>query len=469
MKKNSKNSEKKEENSEQNSKQSNASSKLKDLRKKYLTTGDKAENLWNVKDAVAYAEQKIGIKLDDWQKDYINTEGNTAVRAGRQSGKSFAESLRVALFALLNPKTQTLIIGAVDRQSVELFEKVKSHIVALADENHVSIEGNPSMHRIWLTNGSKIIALPCGRTGYGLRNYAIHKLVVDEAHYVPEEVFVAVRPMLATTGGTIDLLSTPRGNKGFFHDCFFSDEFTTFHVYSRDCPRITEDFLKSEKKRMTKLQFSQEYEAEFLDQLQQFFSKDLIDSCILPPGSNLFSGGAFLGVDFAGYGGDENAFVTLVNQGKNSYVSQYETSEKVSAWETVNKVIRLNEQLNYKKIGVDDGGLGTPILDFLLEHNKLRRKVIGLNNAKRNIDKDGKSKTLLKNDMYGNLKIMMEQGLIKIPDSEDLIKSLLSIQIEINEETKKEIIFGKYSHITEALIRAAWLVKSKGLNILAFC
>jgi len=64
---------------------------------------------------------------------------------------------------------------------------------------------------------------------------------------------------------------------------------------------------------------------------------------------------------------------------------------------------------------------------------------------------------------------MMEQGLIKIPDSEDIIRSLLSIQIEINEETKKEIIFGKYSHITEALIRAAWLVKSKGLNIMAFC
>ena len=429
-------------------------------------TGNKVENLWNAKNAVAFAEQKIGIKLDDWQKQYINTEGNTAVRAGRQSGKSFAESLRVALFALLHPKTQTLIIGAVDRQSVELFEKVKSHIIVLAKNN---IKGKPTMHKIELSNGSKIIALPCGRTGYGLRNYAIHKLVVDEAHYVPEEVFVAVRPMLATTGGTIDLLSTPRGNKGFFHDCFSDDEFTTFHVLSKDCPRITEEFLKSEKKRMTKLQFAQEYEAEFLDQLQQFFSKDLIDSCIIPPNLPSFVGGHFLGVDFAGYGGDENAFVTLVNKDKKSYVSEYETSEKVSAWETVNKVIRLNEQHNYKKIGVDDGGLGTPILDFLLEHNKLRRKVIGLNNAKRNIDKDGKVKTLMKNDMYGNLKMMMEQGLIKIPDSEDIIRSLLSIQIEINEETKKEIIFGKYSHITEALIRAAWLVKSKGLNIMAFC
>ena len=430
-----------------------------------LDSSPNKENLWSAPNAVDYVEKKLGIKLDDWQKKYITTIGNTAVRAGRQSGKSFAESLRVALFALQNPETQTLIIGAVDRQSVELFEKVKAHIIILARNN---IKGRPTMHKIELSNKSKIIALPCGRTGYGLRNYAIHKLVVDEAHYVPEEVFVAVRPMLATTGGTIDLLSTPRGNKGFFHDCFFDDEFTTFHVLSRDCPRITPEFLASEKKRMTKLQFSQEYEAEFLDQLQQFFTKDLVDSCILPPETAIL-GGKFLGVDFAGYGGDENAFVTLTNKDKKSYVSEYETSEKVSAWETVNNVIRLNEKHNYKKIGVDDGGLGTPILDFLLQHNKLRRKVIGLNNAKRNIDKDGREKNLMKNDMYGNLKIMMEQGLIKIPDSEDIIRSLLSIQIEINEETKKEIIFGKYSHITEALIRAAWLVKSKGLNIMAFC
>ena len=158
------------------------------------TISEKEENLWNAKDVVEFASKKIGIELDDWQKKYIKTEGNTGIRAGRQSGKSFAASLRVALFAIRNPKTLTLIIGAVDRQSVELFEKVKSHIQILAPKE---IKGRPTIHKIELKNKSKIIAEPAGRTGYGLRNYAINKLVVDEAHYVPEAVFVAVRPMLA--------------------------------------------------------------------------------------------------------------------------------------------------------------------------------------------------------------------------------------------------------------------------------
>lgn len=465
-----KESEKSGENLKQNSKQSETSLELGTLLKKYSNKQEKDTNLWNAKSAVDYAEKKLGIKLDDWQKRYINTNGNTAVRAGRQSGKSFAESLRVALFALLHPKTQTLIIGAVDRQSVELFEKVKSHIIILAKNN---IKGRPTTHKIELTNGSKILALPCGRTGYGLRNYAIHKLVVDEAHYVPEEVFIAVRPMLATTGGTIDLLSTPRGNTGFFHDVFSMDEFTTFHVRSADCPRITKEFLDNERKSMTKLQFMQEYEAEFLDQLQQFFTKDLVYSCILPLKPEVYnlssgttSGGRyFLGVDLAGYGGDENAFVSVKSDKPYSLITGIETTERVSAWETVKNIIRLNEQLNYQKIGLDDGGLGSPILDFCLENNKLRRKTIGLNNARREIDRDGKTKALFGNDMYYNLKLMMEQGLIKFPDNPDLIRSLLSIQIEINKETKKETIFGKYAHITEALKRAVQLIKSKGLRL----
>jgi len=339
------------------------------------------EHLWNTKNVISYVERVLDIKLDVWQKEYIMHEGNTVVRAGRQSGKSYAESLRVALFALLNPKTSTLIIASVDRQSVELLEKVKSHILLLAKSQ---IKGNPTFHKIQLKNGSKIMAEPAGQTGYGLRGFTVDKLVADEAHYIPDAVFVAIRPMLATTGGTLDLLSTPRGNEGFFYDCFQSDDFHKIHIMSKDCPRISDEFLTQESKRMTKLEFCQEYEAEFLDSLQQFFSKELIDSCIGYPLTNAMN---YLGVDFAGYGGDQNAFVTVENVDKKLYVKNFRTTERVKAWETVNTILRLNEQYHYRKIGVDDGGLGTPILDYMLTHDALKRKTIGLNNASRLISR----------------------------------------------------------------------------------
>jgi len=442
----------------------NSSDLLKDFGKTSKVGKAGKENLWNAPNAVTYAEKKLGITLDDWQREYIEHEGNTVVRAGRQSGKSFAESLRVALFALLHPKTTTLIIASVDRQSIELLEKVKSHIVKIANKQ---IKGRPTFHKIILYNGSKIMAEPAGTTGYGLRGFTIDKLVADEAHYIPDAVFVAVRPMLATTSGTLDLLSTPRGNEGFFYDCFQTDDFHHIHIKSEDCPRITTEFLNQERKRMTKLEFCQEYEAEFLDSLQQLFPKDLIDECITETVQN--AGRNFLGVDFAGYGGAQNAFVSLNNIEEKNYVNLSETTEQVKAWETVNYILDLHARNNYQKIGVDDGGLGTPILDYLLTHGPLKRRTIGLNNATREIDKDGNTKKLLGEDMYGNLKLMMEQGLIKFPNDEELIRSLISIQFEVDKDTKRVKIHGKYDHLAEALKRAAWLVKSKGLNIMAFC
>lgn len=433
-----------------------------------------SENLWTTTDIISFVEKSLGIELDKWQKDFILAKGNTAVRAGRQSGKSFAESLKIALFALLNPKTNTLIIAAVDRQSVALFEKVKSHIQILAK---VDIRKRPTLHEIVLKNGSKIIALPAGRTGYGLRGFTIHKLVIDEAHYVPQEVFDAIIPMLATTMGegkigTIEMMSTPKGNIGFFYDAFMTEgikeTFTTFHVKSEDCKRISKDFLKQQRIQMTKLQYMQEYEAEFLDALQQFLSKDLVESC-LDECSKQVTEYNLLGVDLGGQGTDPNAFISTGIKGEKSYLKLCEEDEDTKAWNTIKKIIALNDEHDYKKIGVDDGGLGSPILQFMLRDSRLKRKCIGLNSSSKVIDKEGKKRLLLKNDMYWNLKVRMEQGLVKFPKIPELINSLTSIQVEVNPITQNEIFFGKNDHIASAYIRAEWLIKTKGLNPFIIC
>lgn len=423
--------------------------------------------MWNSTNPLKFAENQLELKLDQWQRDYINTPGNTAVRAGRQSGKSFAMSLRVALYALLNKDKQCLIIGSVERQSFELFEKVQTHIYALA--KHM-IKGRPTMHRMDLRNGSAIRAEPCGRTGAGLRGFTIDKLVVDEAHYVPEEVFVAIRPMLATTKGTIDVLSTPRGNTGFFYNCFQSDEFKTFHTRSEDCPRIPKEFLQNERKRMTKMQFAQEYEAEFLDSLQQFFTRELLDAS-MGKFSQIFSQEYYLGIDVARYGGDQNAFVVAKYVSKNRIeIVEYQTTTQADATNTLARIMILNEKYNFKKIYIDDGGVGGPLLDFMLKDNRLKRKAVGINNAARSIDNStNQHKKILKEDLYGNLKMLMEQGRIVMKDDEEMRRSLLSIQFEYNNDTGRVKIWGTYSHITEGLIRAVWCVNSKGLNIRAFC
>ena len=60
------------------------------------------------------------------------------------------------------------------------------------------------------TNGSRIVALPCGRNGRTLRGESADLIIVDEAAFVPEDVILSVMmPMLATTDGTMIMMSTP--------------------------------------------------------------------------------------------------------------------------------------------------------------------------------------------------------------------------------------------------------------------
>ena len=99
----------------------------------------------------------------------------------------------------------------------------------------------------------------------------------------------------------------------------------------------------------------------------------------------------------------------------------------------------------------------------------MKNKVIAINNAQRPLDREGKKKAkLLKEDLYDNLRALMEQGKIKLLDDESVIESLRSIQYEYimkEEEPTKLKIWGDYSHVVEGLIRAAWGAKTKHLNL----
>ena len=106
--------------------------------------------------------------------------------------------------------------------------------------------------------------------------------------------------------------------------------------------------------------------------------------------------------------------------------------------------------------------------DPLLEHNQTKRKVVAINNAKRSQDqllgsKTPRKKVLLKEDLYNNLKNLMENRKIELFNDPRITQSLRSIQYENTEGQLK--IYGNYSHIVEALIRACYCMKDKGLNI----
>ena len=420
----------------------------------------------------------IKFKWDKWQKEVLEHEGNITIRSGRQVGKSEVIGAKSCKFADENPGTTTLIIAASQRQSSLIFEKVKANIDRLCEtrKKNQYLEP-PTLTKIFLINGSKIYCVPAGRSGYFIRGFTIDMLIADEAAYIPETVWNAVIPMIAVSRklrgmGHIILLSTPFGKGGYYYNSFTDKDFRSWHVSSEDCIRIPLDFLKKEKERMTKEQYNQEYRGEFTEDYHQLFPTELIKErmtfSVWEKDKNFnVSARYYLGVDIARYGGDENAFVIVELNGYNLKVVKCLKTARMSTTDTVGRIGVLDREWNFRKIFIDDGGLGGAVLDQLKEI--IGRRVIGLNNAKKGLEVQGEEKRvkILKEDLYSNALMLMETKKIEIISDLDLLRSLKSITFEYTADRHLKIT-GSYSHLTEAMIRACWCLKERGLNLYCY-
>ena len=325
--------------------------------------------------------------------------------------------------------------------------------------------------------GSTCYSLPAGKTGIYLRTYALDFLDIDEAAYVPETVYTALKPMLAVSAkkrnlGWETFLSTPFGKGGFFWKSHFSEDYERFHVSSEDCPRIGKDFLRKEKQRLTKAQYRQEWQGEFTDEWNQFFQTDLIKRCMTfmfwsKDDDYNTSARYYLGVDIARYGGDENAFVICELLKARLKIVRVFTTDRISTTDTIGRIEAIEKEFKFNKIFIDDSGVGGSVTDILID--RLGRKVMGLNNASKRLQIQGeeKKKGILKEDLYSNALMLMEVGRLELINHPGLLRSLKSITYEYGESTSTRNlkIFGDYSHITEALVRACWCIKERGLDI----
>jgi len=429
----------------------------------------------------------MNLNLDQWQREILDTKGSIILCSGRQVGKSTIISIRDGERACKNENESILIISATERQAEEIFIKTLTYIQDNYPKMIKKGKDRPTKHRIKLTNGSIIRCLPTGMSGIGIRGFTITKLTADEAAFIPEEVWGAVTPMLLTTGGDMDLLSTPHGRAGYFYECYKNEnkEFEVFHVNSEAVIKnrpISDTWtekqrdaalrhLEREKARMSELEYAQEYLGEFIDEFRQFFPDELIKRRMTAKREDqVYSKYKYaLGIDVARLGEDECCFEILKKVEKKVVHVENIIIKKSYLNEVYDKVLFLDKLYNFENIYIDDGGIGVGVFDYLLSNPQTKKKVVAINNRSRSIDKDDKhKKKLLKEDLYFHLLGLMERGEIDLLQDDEVYLSLKSIQFEIVKEKNaitKTKISGSYSHITEGLIRAAWCVKDQRLRL----
>jgi hypothetical protein len=226
-----------------------------------------------------------GFTLDAWQRDVLLSDAHQIILlVTRQGGKSTVSSIRALHRALYTPASLVLLLAPSYRQSKELFRKVKDALAALPFPVAVASE---SALELEFTNLSRIVALP-GKEAT-IRGFSgVSLLIVDEASRVPDELYQAVRPMLAVSGGDILLLSTPFGKRGFFHH-EWTEGGSDWHrtkVTAEDCPRISDVWLEQERRSIGDWWYRQEYMCEFVETADSVFNYDdiqrALDSTVKP-------------------------------------------------------------------------------------------------------------------------------------------------------------------------------------------
>ena len=236
-------------------------------------------------DRVAFAES-LGVVPDDWQRDLLrSTSDRLLLNCSRQSGKSTMAGVVALHRALYRPGSLALILAPAERQAKELFSKVAGLYRHLG--HVVSTDSNRKLGMV-LENGSRIEALP--GTEKTIRGFSgVDLLILDEASRVADELYHAVRPMLAVSGGSLMMLSTPYGKRGVFFDEWTEGVgWERYEVPAMDVPRISDEFLAEERRALPERVFRQEYMCSFEETDDQVFSYEDVEAAISDEVAPLF-------------------------------------------------------------------------------------------------------------------------------------------------------------------------------------
>lgn len=446
------------------------------------------------------------MQLDDWQNDILKEEGNILLAKGRRIGATHVFAIKAVEYMIkhksTHPSSQIVCVSLTEDQAQLIVAFATDYANIRCPKLIGTGKDRPTLNRLVLNvkgNRRILLSRPVGTTGDGARGFEGQILMVDEASRMPNSFWEAAKPILATTGGKIWMWSTFFGKKGYFWDRYEEavekkDPKARFKVWNKSTEEVfntrpiseswTEKqreegllFLEAEKKEMSALTYAQEYLGIPSSDLKQFFSDEWIEKvCVKEKLDRVIEGKHYLGVDIARMGGDQNAYAIITEGLRKFYQSDIVTERYKLTNETEDKIVQIAEMWKVKKVGLDAGSgtLGVSILDHL-RLTKIKNKVIPMNNREIVIEEDGEKQIeqrMLIEDLYNNLKSMGEHREIELLRDADVMLSLRSIQMEFvtnNQGRLKLRITGKYNHITEAIVRAAFLAKKeKSLNLFAF-
>src|SRR5215472_6153378 len=227
-------------------------------------------------DPTVFVSDRLGFVPDPWQERVLRSPSRQIVlNVSRQAGKSTTVAALALHTALYEPGALILLVSPSQRQSRELFAKAMDFLRRLEPAEELEEDNRLSAT---LKNRSRIVSLPGDQKT--IRGFSAPALVIeDEAAYVEDATYHAVRPMLAISQDKLILMSTPAGRRGHFYEIWTTaEDWERIRITGPECPRISAEFLGQEKKALGDLLYSQEYLGEFIEDAESLFDDHLIEA-----------------------------------------------------------------------------------------------------------------------------------------------------------------------------------------------
>lgn len=323
---------------------------------------------------------EISWKLLPWQIECWQDKSRfKVIAAGRRCGKSNLAIKLLLAKALEAPEGAAVLyvaptLGQARQICWDALIEQGGSLIKSAHVNNMDIV---------LTTGRKI-HVRSGENKDALRGLKLYFAVIDEAAFVPEELFTKIiRPALADLKGEAVIISTPEG-RNHFYEWFKlgkegnNPEWKSWHLTTRDNPTIPPEEIEEARKTLSSFVFKQEFEANFNNAGQEIFKQEWLKKAPEPQ-----HGDYIIAIDLAGFeevGKNPGASKSRLDE---SAIAIVKVTDEGDWWvkeilhgrwdirATAANILRAIRDYRPTAVGIERGALKNAVLPYL---NDLMRK-----------------------------------------------------------------------------------------------
>lgn len=392
------------------------------------------------RDPGVFAEVLLGAPLWPHQLEVVGSPARyRVICAGRQVGKSRLLAVLALHQAFARAGSTTLIVSAGDTAAKRLLEDVAA--LALASPMLAGSVVDESSKAVTLSNGSVVRAVPASAAQ--IRGWAVDLLILDEAAFIDPEIWRAAEPsIIARPGSRVVLCSSPWGSLEHFFRALWtraqagaSGELEAWHWPSTTSPLVDAALLESIRERETPAYFEREYLALWTDSAGAYFTTAELEAATAAEVGLVdvddvdavrALGGVAGGVDW-GMSRDAHALTVVAAQvepdarGRPRFWVPYVEERFGLGYEPwIDRLEVLAGRFVFQVLTAETNGVGqmpTQVLARRLWEALGRDVVVPVATTAR-----------LKEDLFGFVKLLIQQGRLALPRHPSLLRQLGALE-----------------------------------------